>query len=773
MGQIIGRSAKPDACNIRSLSNFGIPAAGQYILVSSDNSANAAGQGNFDCYIVGDGTTAASALPLHKYKAEELDELLNGEKVPNHTYTSGIYIRQSGGVVASDADWCTTDYIPCKYNDSVVVNFATTGKNNYACCAIYDSQKNFLGAWTSNNYVGARSFSIDVQNTAFMRCCVSLPNIADSSVILNGQLVWYYQERLNKGFIESTSEIVNQLDTDINGEKCYKNYIPGKYINTNGTIGNDSDWAVTSDFIPINEGDTFLAYFGVNGKMNYACASVYNSNKQWLYTYTTNGYDGQRESIIETGHDEAYIKFSFYLPAISSCYAKINGKVVWNYKGSDGTGIVGDLTAKVVSSMGILKTNTYCITSAGKWSLTTVHSFYYKEVSEGDTFRFFGNANNYGYYAFLKDLSMSSGGTPSFADGTSGRFPIQIGVESADIVVPPSTNYLYICAVNDGQNQTPQAFYEMEKVGDAVSQMSSDINIINEELGIGGDVPNSFSYFGEKISFKNRISFIQYANNSVAGQSSAIYGDYLFILKDKLTNVICYNMTTQTLLYNLSTGYTKDAIWHCNQCQFGTLKYSQEDMFPVLYVTVSNNAQGRCAWVAYRIIPTLTNNEISSFTIEEVQTIFLPVMTDTNCLGNFNIAVDAERGVLWGYGRNNNSAASNYNKAMFACFPIPALSSSIVTYEDADIIDSFSDTWIMENAQGGFVNNGKLVIMQGYQSVGAINLRVIDLYVEKKQVSFADLLGNGFTDEPEGVFLYKGNIYTSTANTKIWKFMTL
>lgn len=64
MGQIIGRTAKPDACNLRSLSSFGTPAAGQHILVSTDNSAMQNGQGNFDAYVVGDGNTAATALEL-------------------------------------------------------------------------------------------------------------------------------------------------------------------------------------------------------------------------------------------------------------------------------------------------------------------------------------------------------------------------------------------------------------------------------------------------------------------------------------------------------------------------------------------------------------------------------------------------------------------------------------------------------------------------------------------------------------------------------------
>ena len=64
MGQIIGGAAKPKRCNISKLSQLGTPAAGEHILVSSDNSMNAAGQGNFDRYIVGDGSTAATALEI-------------------------------------------------------------------------------------------------------------------------------------------------------------------------------------------------------------------------------------------------------------------------------------------------------------------------------------------------------------------------------------------------------------------------------------------------------------------------------------------------------------------------------------------------------------------------------------------------------------------------------------------------------------------------------------------------------------------------------------
>lgn len=64
MGQIVSSAAKPKRCNLNQLSQVPTPAAGEHILVSSDNSMNAAGQGNFDAYVVGNGRDAATELEL-------------------------------------------------------------------------------------------------------------------------------------------------------------------------------------------------------------------------------------------------------------------------------------------------------------------------------------------------------------------------------------------------------------------------------------------------------------------------------------------------------------------------------------------------------------------------------------------------------------------------------------------------------------------------------------------------------------------------------------
>lgn len=64
MGQIVGLNAKCKRANLNALSLVPTPANGEIILVSSDNSMTADGQGNFDGFIVGDGVTPAAELEI-------------------------------------------------------------------------------------------------------------------------------------------------------------------------------------------------------------------------------------------------------------------------------------------------------------------------------------------------------------------------------------------------------------------------------------------------------------------------------------------------------------------------------------------------------------------------------------------------------------------------------------------------------------------------------------------------------------------------------------
>lgn len=284
-----------------------------------------------------------------------------------------------------------------------------------------------------------------------------------------------------------------------------------------------------------------------------------------------------------------------------------------------------------------------------------------------------------------------------------------------------------------------------------------------------------YTYFGEAIKIQRRkFNYVIWANmDDTEVQSAAAYGKYLFLVWKNMAKVQLMDLETRQVLYtNSAPGITADTnFWHCNQACFGNLRVDADDTFPVLYVSQQNDSDGRGLVIACRIVPTFTDGEISSFTISVAQNIHLPVMTDTNCLGNPNWTYDEDNDCIWVYSRNNNSAADNYRQVRFTRFAVPALGSD-VTLEDSDIVDAFSGDFSALNAQGGVINGGRLFIGQGGGTYGYTWLRVIDLYAQRRQVTFIDLLNTtGITDEPEGMFFYDGAIFICTYQRRIYKLL--
>ena len=296
-------------------------------------------------------------------------------------------------------------------------------------------------------------------------------------------------------------------------------------------------------------------------------------------------------------------------------------------------------------------------------------------------------------------------------------------------------------------------------------------------------------YTGERINLfeDNSYGFEKIASNSQKGQSGAVYGDYLFIVADKLAKVCMYNLRTQksicicTLTPHTETvsSTSTSVLYHCNQSTFGTVKYDESDPFPLLYVSQrAPKSTGKCFVNVLRLVPKLNSagTEYTSLTVEEVQTIYLPEATTANALGNANFTIDPQTGYFYTYSRNNSSSASNYLNCRITKFtPKTDLSKKEIYMSAGDILESYEifdaagKNISAENMQGGFICNSKLYIAQGYASCKFINIRVVDLS-QKKMVSDVDLLSDGFTEEPEAFFMYGGYIMTSTNSANIYRF---
>lgn len=271
-------------------------------------------------------------------------------------------------------------------------------------------------------------------------------------------------------------------------------------------------------------------------------------------------------------------------------------------------------------------------------------------------------------------------------------------------------------------------------------------------------------YFGKRISIReNRYGITLWGADNITHQSAARFGKYLFCVSEFAATVGCYDLEGRHLLCSVATGIAQKSWWHCNQCCFTDKYYDTSDEFPLLYVSMQNDTNGRGECVAFRIVPTWSDGEISSFTFTQVQTILLPAMTDSNCLGNPNWAYDTYHRCFWIYSRNNRTGASNHLKAKYSQVSVPEIWNgdtliTQVSLTDQDILQSFDDDYSLLYAQGAFIANGKLYIGQGQPGNNTVCLRAVDLYVTRRMESYIDISSNGFEYEPEGLFEYRGQI---------------
>lgn len=263
-------------------------------------------------------------------------------------------------------------------------------------------------------------------------------------------------------------------------------------------------------------------------------------------------------------------------------------------------------------------------------------------------------------------------------------------------------------------------------------------------------------------SLLDEIVVNQYAPLGLTHQSAAVFRDYALFVTNGRGQMLLYNLKKKETVYALDLPKVGGTTYHCNQSSFGVSKYDLSDPFPLLYVSQRANSKGRCFVEVFRIIPVWNDGiyEYESFSIEKVQTIYLPVMTYENSLGNANCTIDTANRWMYTYSRNNNASDDNFEKCKITKFAIPDIYESIIVLEDSDIVSSFMIDASALNMQGGCIEKDILYIGQGMASVGYIYLNIIDLQ-EQRLIRRIDLQEYGVDWEPEGCFFYDGSVMLS------------
>ena len=181
-------------------------------------------------------------------------------------------------------------------------------------------------------------------------------------------------------------------------------------------------------------------------------------------------------------------------------------------------------------------------------------------------------------------------------------------------------------------------------------------------------------------------------------QGGTCYENYYFLCSNNFDTILIYDIETFKLKGVIYTNQT-NVDYHCNTCFFGSDFYSASDPFPILYISMENEATR--ATIGYRITTE------DGYQIEEV--------TRLNFIGDPNNKVyypnsyyDHTSKILYYVGYTQKSyMKSDDNKLRYYCFFMPDYRYKKVDLKIENSFESFelpSET----ATQGGFISDGYL-----------------------------------------------------------------
>lgn len=305
---------------------------------------------------------------------------------------------------------------------------------------------------------------------------------------------------------------------------------------------------------------------------------------------------------------------------------------------------------------------------------------------------------------------------------------------------------------------------------DAVPFVIDEINLaeyIEKGLNSVLKIPSrltKYAYKGEPISVGHKIAYEQYmtisTETNAVVQGSTVYGKYLFVTYNTLPMISIYDMETKSHVANISMEAV--STYHCNNINFGSKKYDSSDYFPLLYISMENQAEHKC--LVYRITE---NNGAYNATL--VQTITYPSPAEANMYYP-NCVIDSTNNLLCVMGYSTNSyIASESSSIKYNVYELPTLNDGNVQLNQADAIRSGSVKSISAT-QGAFIQGDNIIQVYGGPSFGDGSIYLGQISISaSKYITLIRLNDIGITSEPESVFIYNGDLYILFVNKDVYR----
>lgn len=580
---------------------------------------------------------------------------------------------------------------------------------------------------------------------------------------------WYYYNGTNfvSGGVYNSDvtdeEIKWYLDSiSSNSLSLYNPYnaVVGGLSSANGTLDTTNTNFWVTDYIPCTINDALLDnnYYRVlatsinDEQLNIYKICVYDENKTFIKTYSNIfSYFRFNASDLEQYEDMAYIRVQF---SVSNVPFVDRYKVLFSF-GVDTQEFNINNRYNMISNYGIANnsiensklTNNLYINNFYNMLENGIMPFTKSDISYGSIMTATGETNYQPERLHTCKLTKIPKGTSftftndwkalAFVYTENGTYQGRYVSSWSDAIYVTSDVYLKFAFINNTlvniNNQT------------SVTNLLSNIKI-SKYTGL-------YEYTGEKVVLKNKYSSYN-TGITLMGQDSACYNNYIVSFNStgyyKVMSAEGDLLKSQTALDQVST-YAP----HSNCVCFGTEKYDNNDIFPLLYTNGYNNTQLPVGSLyCYRLLDNMNTSLQQQILIDFTND---PIWAgDGNSVRPYgNFLIDTDNNYLYAY-----VMIDSLNVTRFFKFNLPLLNDgSIVRLAKTDIIEYF-DTPYEYFLQGGTYYNGKIYSSCGF-SANDCKLYVIDL-IKKECVSIVPL--GSFVTEPETVFVYNDYLYVSSSN---------
>lgn len=530
------------------------------------------------------------------------------------------------------------------------------------------------------------------------------------------------------------------------------------------TTGSTPDNYWTTDYIPLNSytdsanSHRFLGFaFDNDTTKNYYKACIYDANKDFVLTSTLpkNGINASMTTYPDVS-DWKYVRIQFaksvipfedrYKLVFSEGDDTANKTVTSRYTAVSGDGIASGGVDTSKLSEALYVSSVYNMLSQGQMP------FVLNDINVGTIDSTVGTPRTSVSRLYLgRKIKVPAGTTIELSnDWTCIAFTYNADGSYAGRFVSDWTASVYFPT----EMETRLVF--ANSVLGNVNTESAMINLLTN-ISITKD-SGKFNYTGEKVSLANSYTAISTGLN-MAGQDSAIASDGHIMTFTYNGYYQVLDISGQQLKAKTALDQQATIAPHANCSFFGTEKYDEDDLYPLVYTNAYNtDGLPKGTFYAYRLKNDLTTEFLQTIKIGFTEDdIWTGGSSNVRPYGNF--LMDTDNGKLYAY-----TMIDNLNVTRFFRFSMPELSDgATVTLQESDIEDYF-DVPYFYYIQGGCYYKGKIYASCGF-TADDCKLYVVDL-TEKKVTSIVPL--GGFVGEPETVFAYKDELYLSSGR-KLFK----